>query len=66
MPRKSTATIQRLPDNNPAYEITCNKPGHNFDFTMAETLTEAKECKANPVNWCMSCNEEFFATKAGA
>lgn len=65
MPKKSTVVIQHLADNYPAYEITCNKSGHNFDFTMAETLKEAKECKANPANWCNSCNEEFHA-KAGA
>jgi hypothetical protein len=61
---KATATIQKLAGNYPPYEITCNKPGHDFDFTMAETLKEAKEAKSNPVNWCNACNAEFYA-KAG-
>ena len=66
MTRKTTATIQKLADNYPPYEITCNKDGHDYDFTMAETLAEAKECKSNPANWCMACNAELHAEKAGA
>jgi hypothetical protein len=61
MAKKSTVSIQKLEGNNPPYEVTCNKDGHDFDFTMAETLAEAREAKNNPVNWCNSCNTEYHA-----
>jgi hypothetical protein len=59
----STTTIQKVDSR---YEVTCNKPNHDFDFTMADTMREAKEAKSNSVNWCASCNEEFYAAKVGA
>ena len=59
----NTATIQKVDGR---YEVTCNKLNHDFDFTMADTMREAKEAKSNPVNWCNSCNEEFYLAKAGA
>ena len=58
-----TATIQKVDGR---YEVTCNKPMHDFDFTMADTFSEAKEAKSNPVNWCDSCNKEFYEAKVGA
>jgi hypothetical protein len=64
MAKKSPVTIQKLPGNYPPYEVTCNKEGHDFDFTMAETMAEAREAKANPVNWCNSCNTEYHASRS--
>lgn len=59
MAKKSTVTIQKLEGNYPPYEVTCNKEGHDFGFTMAETMAEAREAKKAPHNWCDSCNTEY-------
>jgi hypothetical protein len=62
MAKKSTIQIEKLPGSYPPYNVYCNSESHDGGFVGADTMSEAKDLKKTPENWCMGCNKESSST----